>query len=87
MLAVGRAGAGVLLREVRDGVWGRMLAAEATNQCVVGLAGFGQSVVAGVEVFALLQLVLEQVLLVRELAVEAEELLFFFGERLSGSDG
>jgi len=59
MLAVGRAGVGVLLREVRDGVWGGMLAAEATNQRVVGLAGFGEGVVAGVEVFALLELVLE----------------------------
>ena len=82
MLAVGRAGVGVLLREVRDGIWGRVLAAEATDQRVVGLAGFGESVVSGVEVFALLQLVLKEVLLVRKLAIEAEELLFFFGERL-----
>ena len=87
MLAIGRAGVGVLLREVRDGVWRGVLAAEATDQCVVGLAGFGESVIAGVEVFALLELVLEQVFLVRELAVEAEELLFFFGERLRESDG
>ena len=75
-----------MLREVRDGVWGGVLAAETTNQRVVGLAGFGEGVVAGVEVFALLELVLEQVFLVRELAVEAEELLFFFGERLRESD-
>jgi len=87
MLAVGRAGVGVLLREVRDGVWGRVLAAEATDQRVVGLAGFGKSVVSGVEVFALLQLVLKEVLLVRKLAIEAEELLFFFGERLYGCAG
>lgn len=87
MLAVGRAGVGVLLREVRDGVWGRVLATKATNQCIVGLAGFGESIVAGVEVFALLELVLEQVFLIRELAVEAEELLFFFGEGLRESDG
>ena len=87
MLAIGRAGVGVLLREVRDGVWGRVLATEATDQCVVGLAGFGEGVIAGVEVFALLELVLEQVFLVRELAVEAEELLFFFGERLRESGG
>ena len=86
MLAVGRAGVGVLLREMRDGVWGGVLAAEATDQRVVGLAGFGESVIAGVEVFALLELVLEQVFLVRELAVEAEELLFFFGEGLRESD-
>ena len=87
MLAIGRAGAGVLLREVRDGVWGRMLATVATNQCVVGLPGFGEGVVAGVEVFALFELVLEEVFLVRELAVEAEELLFFFGEGLVGYRG
>jgi hypothetical protein len=87
MLTIGRSGAGVLLREVRDGVRGGVLATEATDQRIVGLAGFRESVIAGVEVFALLELVLEQVLLVRELAVEAEELLFFFGERLSESDG
>lgn len=87
MLTIDRAGVGVLLREVRDGVWRGVLAAEATDQCVVGLAGFGESVIAGVEVFALLELVLEQVFLVRELAVEAEELLFFFSERLCESDG
>ena len=72
---------------MRNGVWGGVLAAEATDQSVVGLAGFGESVITGVEVFALLELVLEQVFLVRELAVEAEELLFFFGERLRESDG
>lgn len=86
MLTVGRAGAGVLLREVWDGVWGGVLASEATDQCVVGLAGFGEGVVARVEVFALFELVLQQVFLVRELAVEAEELLFFFGEGLRESD-
>jgi hypothetical protein len=87
MLTIGRSGAGVLLREVWDGVRGGVLATEATNQCVVGLAGFGEGVVARVEVFALLELVLEQVFLVRELAVEAEELLFFLGEGLCESDG
>jgi hypothetical protein len=82
MLAVGRAGVGVLLRKVWDRIWRGVLATEATDQRVVRLAGFGESVVAGVEVFALFELVLEKVLLVRELAVEAEELLFFFGESL-----
>jgi len=71
-----------LLRQVWDRVWGRVLATETADQRVVGLAGFGESVVARVEVFALLELVLKQVLLVWELAVEAEELLFFFGESL-----
>jgi hypothetical protein len=87
VLAVGRAGAGVLLREVRDGVWGRVLATEAADERVVGLAGCGESVVARVEVFALLELVLEEIFLVGELAVEAEELLFFFGEGLGGNEG
>ena len=71
-----------MLRQVWDRVWGRVLATETADQRVVGLAGFGESVVARVEVFALLELVLKQVLLVWELAVEAEELLFFFGESL-----
>jgi hypothetical protein len=87
VLAVGRAGAGVLLREVWDGVWGRVLAAEAADERIVGLAGFGEGIVARVEVFALLELVLEEILLVGELAVEAEELLFFFGEGLVGCEG
>jgi hypothetical protein len=79
VLAVGRARAGVLLREVGDGVWRRVLAAKTADS-------FGEGVVARVEVFALLELVLEEVLLVGELAVEAEELLFFFGEGLVGWD-
>lgn len=87
MLAVGRAGAGVLLREMRDGVGRRVLTAEAADERVVGLAGFGKGVVAGVEVFALLELVLQEVFLVGQLAVEAEELLFFFGEGLVGCGG
>jgi ABC-type proline/glycine betaine transport system permease subunit len=87
VLAVGRARAGVLLREVRDGVRGRVLTAETADKRIIGFAGFGESVVAGVEVLALLELVLEEVLLVRELAVEAEELLFFFGEGLVGCEG
>jgi hypothetical protein len=86
VLAVGRARAGVLLREVGDGVWRRVLAAKTADKRIIGLAGFGEGVVARVEVFALLELVLEEVLLVGELAVEAEELLFFFGEGLVGWD-
>lgn len=76
------AGVGVLLREVRDGVRGRVLAAEAADEGVVGFAGFGEGVVAGVEVLALLELVLQQIFLVGQFAVEAEELLLLFGEGL-----
>lgn len=78
------AGVGVLLREVRDGVRGGVLAAQAADERVVGFAGFGHGVVARVEVFALLQLVLQQVFFVGQLAVEAEELLFFLREGLLG---
>jgi lipid-binding SYLF domain-containing protein len=84
VLAVGRTGAGVLLREVRDGVWRRVLAAETADKGVIRLAGFGEGVIAGVEVFALLELVLKEVFLVGELPVKAEELLFFFSEGLVG---
>jgi hypothetical protein len=56
--------------------------AEAADQGVVGFAGFGEGVVAAVEVFALFQLGLEEIFLGGEFAVEAEELLLFFGERL-----
>lgn len=56
--------------------------AEAADQGVVGLAGFGQGVVARVEVFALFQLALHEVFLAGQFAVEAEELLLFFVEGL-----
>ena len=82
VLAIGSARVGNLLREVRDGVWGGVGVAEAADQGVVGFAGFGEGVVAAVEVFALFQLGLEEVFLGGEFAVEAEELLLFFGERL-----
>lgn len=78
----GFAGAGVLLGEVRNRVRRRVLATETADQGIVGLAGFRERVVAGVEVFALLELVLQQILLVRELAVKAEELLLLLGEGL-----
>jgi len=54
--------------------------AEAADQGVVGFAGFGEGVVAAVEVLALLQLGLQQVFFGRQFAVEAEEFLLFFGE-------
>ena len=60
-----------------------MFAAEAAETCV-RLAGLAQGIVAGVEVFALLQLVLQQVLLVWQLAIEAKQLLFLLGKRLFG---
>jgi hypothetical protein len=78
----GRARVGDLLREVRDGVWGRVCVAEASDERVVGFSRFGQGVVARVEVFALFQLALDQVFFGGEFAVEAEELLLFFGEGL-----
>ena len=58
--------------------------AEASDEGVVGFAGFGQGVVARVEVFALFQLALDQVFFGGEFAVEAEEFLLFFGEGLFG---
>ena len=64
-----------------------MLTAEASDECIVGLAGFGEGVVARVEVFAFFELVLEEVFLVGKLAVEAEELLLFFGEGLDNRGG
>lgn len=60
-----------------------MLTPEPADEAgVVGFAGLGHGVVARVEVLALFQLVLQQVPLVRKFAIEAEELLFFFGEFL-----
>lgn len=82
VLAVGSPGTGVLLRQMRDSVGRRVLATQTADERIVGLAGFGHGIVAGVEVFALLELVLEEVLLVGELAVETEELLLLFGEGL-----
>jgi hypothetical protein len=61
--------------------------AEAADQGVVGFSRFGQGVVARVEVFALFQLALDQVFFGGEFAVEAEELLLFFGEGLEVGGG
>jgi hypothetical protein len=82
MRAIGCAGVGSLLRQVRDGVGGGVGVTKAADKGVVGLAGFGQGVVTRVEVFALFQLALHEVFLAGELAVEAEELLLFFVEGL-----
>ena len=59
-----------------------MFGADARDAGVGGFAGFGEGVVAGVEVFALFELVLEEVFLVGELAVESEEALLVGGEGL-----
>lgn len=53
----------------------------------VGLAGLGECVVARVEVLALLQVLGEVIGAGRELAVEAEQTLFFGGEGLRGGRG
>ena len=54
----------------------------ADQQSGIALAGFAHGVVAAVEVLALFELVLQEVFLVGQLAVEAEELLLFFRELL-----
>ena len=59
-----------------------VFAAKAAYEPCIGLSCFRHCVVAGIEVLAFLQLVLKQVFLVREFAVETEELLFFFRQFL-----
>lgn len=59
-----------------------MLGAHATGVDAVCLAGFGERVVAAVEILALFQMLGEMVGSRGELAVEAEEALFFRGEGL-----
>jgi len=60
-----------------------MLDADGCDAGVTGFAGLGESVVARVEVLALLELVLEEIFFVRKLAIEAEETLFI---RAHGAD-
>jgi len=50
-----------------------VLATDLGDANVASFAGLGEGVVAAVKVLALLQLVLEQVLLVGKLAIETEE--------------
>lgn len=67
-----------------------MFGADGGHAGVGGFAGFGERIVAGVEVFTFFEFVLEEVFLVGEFAVEAEEALFVGGEGLrfvSGSLG
>lgn len=68
--------------QVRDILGHGMLGAHAAGVDAVGLAGFGERVVARVEVLALFQVLGEMVGSGGELAVEAEEALFFRGEGL-----
>lgn len=59
---------------LRSGVF----APESTSQSAgVRFPGFGESIVAGIEIFALRELLREEVLLVGQFAVETEELRFF----------
>ena len=61
-----------------------MLSTQTSSHGTIGLSGLAHGIVARVKVLALFELVLQQVLLVGEFAVEAEELLFFFVEFLYG---
>jgi hypothetical protein len=65
-------------REMWDVLWERMLTANAFGVDRAGFSGFGESVVTGIEVFALF----EVVGFGGELAVEAEESLLVGGEGL-----
>ena len=62
--------------------WKWVLAPDGSCVDARGLSGFGKGVVAGVEVFALLEVFSQVVGLGGELAVEAEEALFVWGEGL-----
>jgi len=70
----------LLLRDV-NARW--MFPSKPTNQAITGLASLTHGIVTAVEVFALFELVLQEILLVGELAVQAEELLLLFGKLLS----
>lgn len=60
---------------MRDVLGNWVLAADLGDTDVGGFASFGEGVVARVEVFALLKLVLKEILLVGQLAVELEQSL------------
>lgn len=60
----------------------RVFGADRGDAGVGGFAGLGKGIVAGVKVFAFFELVLEEVFLVGELAVETKEALFVGGEAL-----
>lgn len=64
-----------------------MLSTQPAYQTGVGFAGLGHGIVAAVEVLAFLELVLQQVLLVGQLAVESKELLLLFRQLLNQATG
>jgi len=61
-------------------LWEGMLGTDGCDANVGGFARFGECVVAGIEVFAFLEFVLEEIVAIGQFAVEAEEFLFFFAE-------
>lgn len=63
----------------------RMFLPQATNKPGIRLSGFTHGIIARVEVFSLLQLLLQHILLVGQLAVQPEQLLLFFRELLRTS--
>jgi len=66
---------------VRDRLRGGMLRADCDDAGVLSFAGFGEGVVAAVEVFALLlQFILNEVFAGGQAAVETEHLLLFLCE-------
>lgn len=64
-----------------NSVWAWVLSTKTTEACIC-FSSFGECIVAGIEVFALLQLVLQEIFAVGKFAVESEELLLLFRERL-----
>jgi len=69
-------------REVRDVLGDGVLRAHGARVDAVGLAGFGEGVVARIKVLAFLEVLGEVVGSRGEFAVEAEEALLFGRERL-----
>lgn len=63
------------LRSTRSLRW--VLSSQATDKSSIRLASLAHGVVARVEVLALLEFVAEEVFLVWQLAIQAEELLLF----------
>ena len=65
-------------RRMRDGLWVWVLATDLSDADIACFTRFRKSVIARIEILALLQLVLKQVLLVRKFAIQSEKLLFFW---------
>lgn len=68
--------------EVRDVLGERMLGSNTAGIDFTGFTGLGEGVVTGVEVLAFLEVLCEVVGLGRKLAVEAEETLLIWRQRL-----